>query len=1388
MDNVGMSPRARIVERRTYLRPLNEEGTVFETSAQMKDRVISHQRWLWENQIKRTLNVTEEAELAELRDLMDRSLVTMSGRVKWMGGTELVKARSSAAFNCSFTLVENPADLVDVFWLLLQGCGVGFKPVPGLLEGFNPALTQIEVVQSTRTEKGGEEHTNESYDPATRTWRLTIGDSAKAWAKALGKLLAGKYPATTIILDFSELRPAGKRLKGYGWLSSGWKPLEKAMVRICQLLIEASGRTLTAIEIGDIVNHLGTVLSSRRSAQIWLHDADSHMEDHFVNAKVGRYENGNEHREQSNNSLLFWKKPTRQRVINLLTTILDGGEPGFINAVEAKRRAPDFHGSNPCVTGDTPILTSRGYRPIADLVGHKVDVWNGKEWSETIPFSTGINQLVEVKFSDGTSLTCTPYHKFVTQKDYKGPQTRVEAKDLVVGDKLAKFAMPVVEGNQNPKIDAYSQGFYSGDGTTDYKFSFVYAPKQVCAHRLVGTVSEQKEMSGPQESTRATWRHGEMLSKDFVPLHASVSYKLNWLAGLFDSDGTVLTYDNGKSIQVVSIDQDFLNSVRLMLTTLGVQAKVVKASEAGHTQFRESEKAYATKASWRLLINCQDVYHLHDELGMVCERLDLRQPYPQRDARRFVTVESVTPLDRTEETFCFTEPKNNTGTFNGIVTGQCAEILLPSKGFCNLVQVVWHRFNGNLSALLRAQYIAGRANYRQTCVEMKDGVLQLAWDNNQHLLRLCGVAPLGYVSWDGMGNRYMLEQVRDAAIAGADSMADEFGTPRPRRVTQVQPGGCRPWYALTTTDRGLLTMQEMFAERSTDDAWENYSGKASVLQDGKFVPIKSTFVNGVKPVYRVNLNYGLTLDCTSNHPWFVKTRLSASGRSARSIEVNEWVETKDLTERDILEVQIGAYTNTDHAPFTSVPRLAVDLSMASTEIKQPTMMNEDLGWLFGYLWGDGCLSPSKFRLRFIDQHPDILEKAKRIVREQFGIEGAITKCSDKNAHRLEIASRHLWFWLHRNGVHKYLADKIDVLPQIVRSSSRSDILAFIAGLIDSDGAVVGRKDGKKRFVITTADQFFSQHLQHVSWAVGIAFGASHQAMGTSYQNRKSLYSLTASAHCNPDAVRELMSHSIKMTRNYSAMEFACLAADPKKRTLIGRVRSVDEIGEMETYDIEVDGEPWYLNGVVKSHNTSSKHLGLDGDEVHEGAHLALSRWIFNNINVSKGEPLLDALKAANYRVKDHPFDPTAALVTIPVEYPASPLFTRKTMVIDGMVEVVEVNEESAVSQLERYRVLMESYVQHNCSITVSFDESEIEEMADWFMTHWDTYVGVSFLKRNDPTKTAADLGFAYLPQEAVSKRMYDEYVSTLLPLDLSTDDSGEMLDMGDCSTGACPIR
>jgi len=115
--------------------------------------------------------------------------------------------------------------------------------------------------------------------------RYQVGDSAEAWAKSIGKLLAGKWPADTLVLDFSQLRPAGERLKGYGWVSSGCSAISKAYVAIANILNGRADSLLTRMDILDIVNHLGTILSSRRSAEIALFDYGQPEWEEFAIAK-----------------------------------------------------------------------------------------------------------------------------------------------------------------------------------------------------------------------------------------------------------------------------------------------------------------------------------------------------------------------------------------------------------------------------------------------------------------------------------------------------------------------------------------------------------------------------------------------------------------------------------------------------------------------------------------------------------------------------------------------------------------------------------------------------------------------------------------------------------------------------------------------------------------------------------------------------------------------------------------------------------------------------------------------------------------------------------------------------------------------------------------------
>lgn len=380
---------AQIVERRTYLRPLDKQGTVFETPEQAWRRVIDHQTWLWERAQGRPLDLAQQAELEELYDLFMSRKVTVSGRTRWLGGTQIAKDREASQFNCSFGEVQTVHDVVDSIWLLLQGCGVGFKANVGVLNGFTQEIGDVEIIRSSKVlpkdEKGnpisdpsvkGQPDNYETFDKDTGEWYIRVGDSAEAWAKFFGKIVAFKGRAKKLTIDLSEIRPAGYRLSGYGWISSGDHQLAQAIEGIVKVMNRSAGQLLSAIDILDVENWLGTILSSRRSAEIALYAyGEPEWEDFALAKKDANSEGGPWHRGMSNNSLLFYHKPTKRELKKIFRMIEAGGgsEPGFINALAAMKRAPYFKGVNPCAE----ILL--GDKSFCNLVEVAVSRFNGDE-------------------------------------------------------------------------------------------------------------------------------------------------------------------------------------------------------------------------------------------------------------------------------------------------------------------------------------------------------------------------------------------------------------------------------------------------------------------------------------------------------------------------------------------------------------------------------------------------------------------------------------------------------------------------------------------------------------------------------------------------------------------------------------------------------------------------------------------------------------------------------------------------------------------------------------------------------------------------------------------------------------------------------------------------
>jgi hypothetical protein len=458
------STRAQVITRRTYNRPVVGESSEnkFETWEQTVDRVIDHQRWLW-TRAARVIKLTDaqESELQLLRSIYLQRIGMCSGRTLWLGGTEVSKRREASQFNCSFFTVQNVFDVVDGYWLLLQGCGVGFKAETGVLNGFAAHVADVEVVRrgvNERYVKSFNSDANEDFLTATASvdgapgwmYYLRIGDSAEAWAKAVGKLLAMKHKVCKITLDFTKIRPAGERLKGYGWISSGDSQLCQSLVKICGILNTKIDCLLDEIDILDIMNHLGMTLTSRRSAEICLMDYSNPMWKTFATIKKDHWI-ANPQRSQSNNSIMFWTKPSRDQLSEVFDLMVDSGgsEPGFINAENARRRAPYFKGCNPCFSGDTLIATADGRVAVSikqladegkdvpvysfDPVTHEVSI----KWGRN-PRVTGYDQkLFRVHFQRPYAdefVDVTSNHKFMTTDG-----RTVLAKDLVAGDSIPRF-------------------------------------------------------------------------------------------------------------------------------------------------------------------------------------------------------------------------------------------------------------------------------------------------------------------------------------------------------------------------------------------------------------------------------------------------------------------------------------------------------------------------------------------------------------------------------------------------------------------------------------------------------------------------------------------------------------------------------------------------------------------------------------------------------------------------------------------------------------------------------------------------------------------------------------------------------------------------------------
>lgn len=301
--------------------------------------VSKYARWLedknrretWKEAVERVRNMmhTKYADFGIAKeidwayDIMYKKKVLGSQRALQFGGDPILK-RHAKIYNCTSSYCDRLRFFQECFWLLLCGSGTGFSVQ-------KHHVAKLPTLEHNVTNEG-------------EGLKYVIEDSIEGWSDALGVLLSSyfskpieefkMYKNSYVIFDYSNIREKGSNLSSGVGKAPGFEPLQNGLEKIRALLdrcIANGQKKLRPIDAYDIVMHSSDAVLSggvRRSASLALFSPN---DEEMAKAKTGNWYLENPQRARSNNSALLLKNETTfEEFQNLMESVKEFGEPGFI--------------------------------------------------------------------------------------------------------------------------------------------------------------------------------------------------------------------------------------------------------------------------------------------------------------------------------------------------------------------------------------------------------------------------------------------------------------------------------------------------------------------------------------------------------------------------------------------------------------------------------------------------------------------------------------------------------------------------------------------------------------------------------------------------------------------------------------------------------------------------------------------------------------------------------------------------------------------------------------------------------------------------------------------------------------------------------------------------
>ena len=431
------------------------------------------------------------------------------------------------------------------------------------------------------------------------------------------------------------------------------------------------------------------------------------------------------------------KKVVKARELwsKILDAQIETGTPYILYKDSANKKSNQknigvIKSSNLCITGDQRVVTDKGYLTAKELYesGKELNLFNGEQVvkSSKMNLIASNEKVFKITLENGMEHKVTEYHGLPILDAFNNI-TRVECKDLKIGDKIAIQTKKGLFGVNDMVDEAYLLGIYQSDGTqnkssilfdiweNDFdliedieqkikKLNKKYNHKPRYLNQGGKFLECKTSFSKVRKKRLSTTLFKEKLKfeKGYVPEWIwSSNEETQWayVKGLLQADGTVFkSKSKGNPIQISysEININFLKDLQLIFNNLGLQSSIRLLRKGGKRILpngKGGNAIYDTKDCFRLIVgNKNDALVLEEKTSFLSRKGIIVENKIYRDnTKKSYKILSIEPLGR-EDVYCPTV-YNDEHIFvaQGFKTFNCTEILEVSTptetAVCNLASI-----------------------------------------------------------------------------------------------------------------------------------------------------------------------------------------------------------------------------------------------------------------------------------------------------------------------------------------------------------------------------------------------------------------------------------------------------------------------------------------------------------------------------------------------------------------------------------------------------------------------------------------------------------------------------------------------------------------------------